>query len=193
MPARSRRKAREAALQALYGLEVGKAEVDAVLEETLAEAELPHDLAQFAERLVRGITAQREEIDGLLSPLITDWSFDRIAAVDRNVLRIAAFEMFHLPTIPPAVTINEAIEISKKFSTAESGKFVNGVLGKLVGQSPKADWDPSQAPAGEVEDVHHEPDPEPLEEVVEAGSEEAERLARIGGWTLRRDDSPGQA
>ena len=74
-----------------------------------------------------------------------NYTVDRLTAVDRNVLRVATWELFHLAYIPPVVTINEAIEIAKKYATAESGRFVNGVLGTMLKRSPKRDYDPKTA------------------------------------------------
>src|SRR5690349_7281417 len=106
----------------------------------------------------------------MLADRIPDYDFNRIAAIDGNILRIAAYELFFEPGIPPAVTINEAIEIAKKYSTAESGKFVNGILGRLLADSPKANWDPASAPAEEIEEPSTEPEYEieVIEETIEA-------------------------
>ncbi len=104
------------------------------------EKELPpptvDDVAirEFAEPLVRGVLEYREGIDERLQKLATNWDLHRMAAVDRNILRLAAFEMVHREDIPPVVAINEAVDIAKRFSTDESGKFVNGILDKLVAQ-----------------------------------------------------------
>lgn len=91
-------------------------------------------VAAFTCRLVAGVHAHREEIDRALSSLSAGWTLERQAIVDRNIMRIAAFEMLHLTGIPASASINEAVELAKKYSTAESGRFVNGVLGALVTQ-----------------------------------------------------------
>src|SRR5688500_3343806 len=132
MRAKSRRQAREAALRALYGIEVGGTDVLEALQDTLDRSDLSPDLADFTEQLVRGIAERRAEIDGNIGPVLRDLHLDRMAPVDRILLRIASYELFYFPTVPPAVTINEAVELAKKYSTAESGKFVNGVLGRLL-------------------------------------------------------------
>ena len=85
----------------------------------------------FAEPLVRGVIEHRPEIDGRLKDVIKNWEIHRLAAVDRNVLRLAIFEMLYRDDIPPVVSINEAVDIAKKFSTEDSGRFVNGVLDKI--------------------------------------------------------------
>lgn len=85
----------------------------------------------FADPLIRGVLEHRVEIDRVIERHVRNWSLDRMAAVDRNVLRLAAHEMLHREDIPPVVSINEAVDIAKKFSTHDSGKFVNGILDKI--------------------------------------------------------------
>lgn len=182
----SRRKAREGALWALYSIDLGKASVTEAVEACIAESGLTHDLADYMEHLVRGVYSHRRDIDPFLTNYLNDYALDRLAAVDRNVLRMATYELMHVPEMPPAVTINEAIEIARKFSTAESGKFVNGVLGSMVLDSPKAKWQP---PAVEetYEEVTHEPEPVVEEVVVEADAPEAKEAQKFG-WVLRSGD-----
>jgi transcription antitermination protein NusB len=185
--ARSRRKAREAALQTLYEIEVGKASPETSMANTLEAAALEPELSDYAVRLTAGVREHEAELDAQISSLIHGYDYTRLAAIDRNLLRIAGYELFFEPSIPPKVTINEAIEIAKKYSTAESGKFVNGVLGKLVQASPKAEWDPSSTPVvEEVEEIIRET-PTGEVETIEAGSKEAEELAKVGGWKLRSE------
>ena len=86
------------------------------------------EMQQFAEPLIRGALENREEADALIRKYCKNWDLPRIAAVDRNILRLAIFEMLHRDDIPPVVSINEAVDIAKKFSTQDSGKFVNGIL-----------------------------------------------------------------
>jgi transcription antitermination protein NusB len=87
----------------------------------------------FAEPLIKGALEHREEADDLIKKHAKNWELHRIAAVDRNILRLAIFEMLHRDDIPPVVSINEAVDIAKKFSTQDSGKFVNGILDKIKG------------------------------------------------------------
>ena len=187
MPARSRRQAREAALRALYELEIAKGNVRQAIDDTLANSKLPPELNEFMERLVLGVRDNQAQIDDRLASLILDWDFERIAPVDRNLLRIAAYELFHEPSIPPAVSINEAIEMAKKYSTAESGKFVNGVLGKLLGFTPKANWDAALAIA-EEDLIPEETVEEVPVETVSEDSPEAQELAKVGLWRVRSED-----
>ncbi len=88
----------------------------------------------FADPLIQGVIAHREELDQQISKLALNWELHRIAAVDRNILRLAMFEMLHRDDIPPVVSINEAVDIAKKYSTEDSGKFVNGILDKFKGE-----------------------------------------------------------
>jgi N utilization substance protein B len=88
----------------------------------------------FADPLIRGTLEHRDEADVLIKKHALNWELHRIAAVDRNILRLAIYEMLHRDDIPPIVSINEAVDIAKKFSTQDSGKFVNGILDKVKGE-----------------------------------------------------------
>jgi len=88
----------------------------------------------FAEPLIQGALEHREQADNLIRKHARNWELHRIAAVDRNILRLAIYEMLHRDDIPPVVSINEAVDIAKKFSTQDSGKFVNGILDKIKGE-----------------------------------------------------------
>ena len=92
------------------------------------------ELRRFAEPLIRGAIEHRNELDEQIKKHATNWDLPRIAAVDRNILRLAIYEMFHRDDIPPVVSINEAVDIAKKFSTQDSGRFVNGILDKIKGE-----------------------------------------------------------
>jgi N utilization substance protein B len=85
----------------------------------------------FADPLIRGTLEFRDEADGIITRHAKNWELHRIAAVDRNILRLAIYEMLHREDIPPIVSINEAVDIAKRFSTQDSGKFVNGILDKV--------------------------------------------------------------
>lgn len=186
--ASSRRKARIAALQALYKIEIAKSPIATAVDEMRDHSDLSPFLSDYAEKLISGVRNNQALLDQRLSQIIREYDYDRVAVVDKNVLRIAAFELLFEPSIPPAVTINEAIEIARKYSTIESGKFVNGILGKLLEESPKANWDPASAPPEEQEEIAHDDEPvEVVEETIDADSDEAKKLSRIGGWKLKSD------
>jgi N utilization substance protein B len=135
----SRRHARECALQVLYALDLGAGDaVDQALAyywKALAgdEGAGPVDAAvvEFAERLVRGTMAEREAIDGIVQSASKNWRLERMARVDRNLLRLASYELKHEVDVPARVVINEAIELAKRFGTAESPAFVNGLLDRI--------------------------------------------------------------
>jgi N utilization substance protein B len=88
----------------------------------------------FAEPLIRGTIEHRNTLDAQITKYVKNWELHRIAAVDRNILRLAIYEMLYREDIPPVVSINEAVDIAKKFSTEDSGKFVNGILDKVKGE-----------------------------------------------------------
>lgn len=94
------------------------------------EAEDP-TVRTFATELIEGTLQHRDECDERLRAVTRNWNIKRMAAIDRNILRMALFELMHCPDIPPKVTINEAIELGKKYSTANSGAFVNGILDRV--------------------------------------------------------------
>lgn len=126
-----RRDAREAAVQYLYQRELQGDESDALLEEFYRLRGLSPSARRFCESLLSGWMSNRAEIDRVIGEHARNYEFVRLSAVDRNILRIACQEILFCDDVPAAVAINEAIEIAKKFSTAESGKFVNGVLDNI--------------------------------------------------------------
>ena len=123
-----RRKSRELALQILYGMEMSKGDLSQVLSDFWENHPCPEEVRDFATKLVTGTYENLSTIDGLLERHTDNWEVSRLAAIDRNVLRFATYELLFLNDIPPKVTINEAVEIAKTYSTADSGKFVNGIL-----------------------------------------------------------------
>jgi N utilization substance protein B len=123
----TRRRARELALQTLFSVEVGHHEAGAALDETLAAGASPEARA-FVKDLVFGTLEHAEQADAIVGPLLQGWTIERLPTVDRLLLRMGMFEMRHRPEVPRPVVINEAVELAKKFSTEDSGRFVNGVL-----------------------------------------------------------------
>lgn len=130
----TRRESRELALRMLFQLDVGKQPLEEVMEGALAQSRLEGANRQYAEDLVRGTLDHLAELDGRITALTPDWTPDRQAAVDRSILRLSAWELLYRPDAPVAAVVNEAVELAKKYSTAESGRFVNGVLGALARQ-----------------------------------------------------------
>lgn len=123
-----RRKSRELALQALYQADFHGRDAGEQLERFWADQHLPEELSRFARELAEGAIVRREELDRLIDQHSDHWRIHRMSRVDRNVLRIAVFEFLAHPDTPVKVAIDEAIEIGKKFGSAESGAFINGIL-----------------------------------------------------------------
>jgi len=119
-------------LRALYQTDVGRMEAEEALVFSSAESRYSEETVQFARELVLGCLQHQTEIDQTIERHARGWTLARMAHVDRNVLRLAVFEILHRPDVPASVAVNEAVELAKKYSTAESGRFVNGVLGDLV-------------------------------------------------------------
>ena len=113
---------------------VGRRELD----EFWSDKKENKEIREFAEELVKGTLEKLEDIDALIEKLAENWILGRMAAVDRNILRFAAFEILYRRDIPSAVTINEALEIAKKYSSSESAPFLNGVLDRLAKEAGKA-------------------------------------------------------
>jgi transcription antitermination protein NusB len=124
----SRTKSRELAVQMLYQWEVGKHPAPYVLQTFLVGRRLAPDVAAFAQALFEGTVEEVSALDALISKRAENWRMERMAAIDRNILRMALYEMLHYPETPHAVAINEALEIARRFSGEESVEFVNGVL-----------------------------------------------------------------
>ncbi len=134
-----RRKAREYALQLLFQVDFTRRELERKdLEEFWSGKKEPREIREFAERLVKGTLDNLDEIDRIIEKFTENWFLKRMAAVDRNILRFAAYEILHRKDIPSVVTINEALEIAKKYSSAEAASFLNGVLDKLAREAGKA-------------------------------------------------------
>lgn len=127
-----RRRARMVVLQALYALDFATLSIEPLLTEIIEDASLPEPAEEFAWSLATGIASQRMYIDDVIGQLAPEWPLQQISAVDRNVLRIAVYELLFSPEIPPKVAINEAVEVAKLFGSESSPRFVNGVLGSLV-------------------------------------------------------------
>lgn len=129
-----RRQTREKVLQVLYAHELSGEPILPIMEEILSELKPNRDDFEFAKALVHSVLQHVDEIDRLIKSKVMHWESDRIAVVDRMILRMAIAELLHFPDIPPKVSINEAIEIGKVFSTSNSGRFINGVLDAILEQ-----------------------------------------------------------
>lgn len=147
---RKRTQARECALQILYQYEMNPEPIGDILKRFWNEQDeiFDGDIREFAQRLVLGTVKCQAEIDKVLEKYADNWELSRMAMIDRNIMRFAAYELLYLADVPPKVTINEAVNLAKKFSQEESGKFVNGILDKInhteKPKNPK-DHDPTVA------------------------------------------------
>lgn len=128
---RLRRKAREYALQLLFQFDLCR-DAEGLFDGFWQEKILPLQLIEFTDMLVKGAIVHLAMIDRKIISNAENWSLDRMAIVDRNILRLAIYELLYLDDIPSKVTINEAIEISKRFGTEDSGAFINGILDRIV-------------------------------------------------------------
>ncbi len=134
----NRRKAREFALQMLFQHEFTGQRTDFRAAEDLDPARKEHrEIRQFSEELVTGTLNHLEEIDSMIRQAAEHWKMDRMASVDRNIMRFAVYELLYRSDIPPAVTINESLEIAKKYSSLEAASFINGLLDKIAKDSGK--------------------------------------------------------
>jgi N utilization substance protein B len=132
-----RRKARELALQALYQVDFYGSSPGESLDIFWQEQKVGEDTIQFAKMLVDGVIKRAGEIDGLVEVHSEHWKLSRMSRVDRNILRMAVLELLEMEDIPCKVTIDEAIELGKKFGTTESGAFINGILDQVLKQLVK--------------------------------------------------------
>ena len=124
--------ARELALKVLFELETDAKDPEHALRYHVAEARADEDVAAFARTLVNGVLEHRAEIDEELAHASRNWSLDQMAKVERTLLRIATYEIRFLPGVPLKAAINESIELAKTFGGPDSGKFVNGILGRIA-------------------------------------------------------------
>lgn len=130
---RKRTLSREYALQVLYQIDITREPVGGSLEAFWLgqEEEVEEAVKEFASQLAQGAIANRAAIDEKLSQYATNWQLERMAVVDRNILRLAGYELMYREDIPPKVSINEAVELAKKYSGIDAARFVNGVLDKI--------------------------------------------------------------
>lgn len=146
---RKRSLARECALKVLYQINLANDPLEKILETFWQDNPEEESVREFGERLVRGTLAYLKTIDEIVAKHTDNWKLDRMAVVDRNILRFATYELLYLSEeIPPKVVINEAVNIAKKYSQEGSGKFVNGVLDKINHTEPRLkDENPAERPA----------------------------------------------
>jgi transcription antitermination protein NusB len=128
----TRREAREWAVQMLFQLDLNPSDnIDTAFGRFWSDKQADSDMREFMEQLVRGVRSNLKEIDATITKYAENWHMDRMAVVDRNVMRMAVYEMLFCKDIPPIVSINEAVDLAKYFASNESGRFVNGILDRI--------------------------------------------------------------
>ena len=141
----TRRRGREAAVQLLYAIEITHAKVEEVLGSSWARTLTASRTREFTGALLQGVLDSRDEIDALIREWSANWSLERIGLVERNILRVAIYELLFMPEIPPNVTINEAIEVAKRYGAEDAPSFVNGILDRIKNQIAPSEETPAVA------------------------------------------------
>lgn len=126
-----RRRSRESALQVLYQLDITKQDAIRAIAQWKEYISPNQERDEFVERIVLGVLKHCQEIDRLIEQYSENWRFDRMSIIDRNILRMAAFELLYCEEIPPKVTLNEAIDLGKRYGSGDSGSFINGILDRI--------------------------------------------------------------
>ncbi len=132
----ARRKGREFALQALYLADITRLPIEKAFRSLVSGESLDENVREFAHGLADGTYAKRDDLDTVIKKYAQNWDLARMAALDRNLLRLGAYEILFQQETPVSVVIDEAVEIAKAFSTPDSGKFVNGILDKVKNERP---------------------------------------------------------
>lgn len=185
----SRSVARESAFQALYIVEVGKADEQEAIEVVCTRQTFADSARIFLSELILGVSQKKDELDQLISPHLAEgWTLDRLATSDLIALRLATYELHFCDTIPPKVSISQAVSLAKRFGSESSGSFTNGVLRSILEASPKKEWTPpaessqdqdEEIPeeAPQAKENHEEDDLTPQEEPIET--------VEAGSWVLK--------
>ncbi len=130
--ASKRRLVREKVLQALYAHDVSKNPIESVIEQIVSDLKKDQKTFEFARQLILKVVETEDELDTIIRKRVANWEFNRLALIDRVILRMCICELLYFEDIPPKVSINEAIEIARRYSTEKSDKFVNGVLDSVL-------------------------------------------------------------
>ncbi len=143
-----RRKSREFALQVLYQLNSTKEDANRALAQFQEHFSPQGEADEFLRRLVLGVLEHCRELDRLIEQYLENWRLDRVNVIDRNILRMALFELLYCEDIPPKVTINEAIDLGKRYGSDESGSFINGILDRIQNEVVRKPLTPHRPPLG---------------------------------------------
>lgn len=127
----SRREARKIALEALYQFDISNGDMNDIMDAMLSGKNLSGSIKDFVSKLAKGVLENRDKINNLIEANAENWSVDRIAVVDRNILMLACFELLYCPDVPFKVVIDEAVELAKIYGAEDSGAFINGILDKI--------------------------------------------------------------
>lgn len=128
----SRKRARQIALQLLFQMDFGNDDIYPALTSLLEEEQLASRDEAYLKQVVEGVQNYRQELDNAIAYFAKGWSFERLARVDRNILRLSIFEIRYMHDIPRKVSVNEAVELAKEFGDNDSPKFINGILGSVI-------------------------------------------------------------
>lgn len=174
-PIKSRRAARESAFQAVYQCVCGGVAISTAIDEVLSRRSFAPGAAALVRELADGAVTRIDELDARYSPYLkAGWTPDRLSLIDKLLLRLAVYELWFVPTVPPKVTITEALRLAKSYGSAESSGFINAVLAKVLEDSPKKEWDPASVVV--------------VEESVEPEEQEEVAAADEPVWTLRSEE-----
>jgi N utilization substance protein B len=138
-----RRRSRQFALQVLYQLDVTKQDAIKAIAQGKEHFSPNEEKDEFAERIVLGVLEHCQEIDRLIEQYSENWRLERMSIVDRNILRMAIFELLYCEDIPPKVTMNEAVDLGKKYGSEDSGSFINGILDRIQNEAVRKPLQPS--------------------------------------------------
>ncbi len=145
-----RRQARTAAMQTLYEFDTTGHDIDETLQRNAAGLRLSAESLAYAEELAHGVLARLDEIDAEIAEVASDWPISQMARIDKNILRLAIYEILYNNSVPAKAAINEAVELAKTFGSDTSSRFVNGVLGAIYQRSTQLPTVPETTAEGEV-------------------------------------------
>ena len=157
---KKRTRSRELALQFLYQLDLRGDDLVTEAKAWVRGEERDDETQKFALRLIEGTFEHWDDIDKAIQAVAQNWNISRMAVVDRNVLRLATYELLHCQDIPPKVAINEAIELGKRYSTSNSGAFINGILDKIMNRAKPAEAAKEAAPIATRDAAASTPEPQ---------------------------------